>query len=325
MNLFEQVMRKLFILMAVAPLLADFALAADKIRVSVSSLDVAFLTGGAALKKGFFKEEGLEVELIRMNANVSITALATGDTDYTMIFGSVVRGAIRGLPIKVVASFMDSSTHMLIARPEFKSVKDLKGKTLGVSTFGATADVAARMMLKHFGVDPEKEMKVVALGADRARFAALKEGIVDVVVMSPPGDTEGKRMGFNVLARAYELFSFPFIGLGTNVKKIKDRPDEVKRTIKALVKANRFILANREGSIQVMADWGRTDRESATVAYDGMLKVFNSDGSIPESGLRTVIEQAREALKVERPVSFDEVADLGPLREAQRELGIKGR
>jgi NitT/TauT family transport system substrate-binding protein len=303
----------------------DAAFAADRIRVSISSLDVAFLTGGVAFKRAFFKEEGFDVELIRMNANVSITALATGDIDYTMIFGSVVRAGVRGLPVKVVASFLDSSTHALIARPEFKSVKDLRGKTLGVSSFGATADVAARMMFQKSGIDPEKDIKIIALGSDRARFSALKEGIVDVAVISPPADVEGKKMGFNVVARAYELFTLPFVGLGATTKKIKERGDEVKRAIRALIKANKYILANREGAVQTLAEWGRTDRESAAAAYDGTVKVFNNDGSIPEGGLKLVIEQSRQALKMDKPVAPEDVADLSPLREAQKELGIKGR
>jgi NitT/TauT family transport system substrate-binding protein len=299
--------------------------AADRARFSVSSLDIAFLTPAVAHKRGFFKEEGIEAEIIRMNANVSITATATGDIDYTMIFGSVVRGAIRGLPIKVVASFLDSPTHMLIARPEFKSVKDLKGKTLGVSSFGATADVAARMMFRYSGVDPEKEIKILALGSDSARFTALKEGIVDVAVISPPADLEGKKLGFTVLARAYELFKFPFVGLGTNIKKINERPDEVKRAIKALIKANRYIRANREGSVQVLMEWGRTGKENAAVSYDSTVRVFNQDGSIPEDGLRLVIEQAKEGAKLARDVMPSEVADTSILRQAQKELGIQGR
>ena len=299
--------------------------AADRARFSVSSLDIAFLTPAVAHKRGFFKEEGIEAEIIRMNANVSITATATGDIDYTMIFGSVVRGAIRGLPIKVVASFLDSPTHMLIARPEFKSVKDLKGKTLGVSSFGATADVAARMMFRYSGVDPEKEIKILALGSDSARFTALKEGIVDVAVISPPADLEGKKLGFTVLARAYELFKFPFVGLGTNIKKINERPDEVKRAIKALIKANRYIRANRDGSVQVLMEWGRTGKENAAVSYDSTVRVFNQDGSIPEDGLRLVVEQAKEGAKLARDVTPSEVADTSILRQAQKELGIQGR
>ncbi len=325
MNIFKAGLPKAFALIALSSLLSGSAFAADKIRISISSLDVAFLTGGVALKRGFFKEEGLDVELIRMNANVSITALATGDIDYTMIFGSVVRAGVRGLPVKVVASFLDSSTHTLIARAEYKSVKDLRGKTLGVSSFGATADVVARMMFQKSGIDPEKDIKIIALGSDRARFSALKEGIVDVAVISPPADVEGKKLGFNVLARAYEMFSFPFVGLGAHTKKIKERPDEIKRTIKALIKANRYITANRDGAIQVLAEWGRTDREIAAASYDGTFKVFNADGSIPESGLKLVIDQSRQALKMDQPVSPDQVADLGPLREAQKELGTKGR
>jgi len=237
----------------------------------------------------------------------------------------VVRAAIRGLPIRVVASFLDSPTQMLIARPEYKSVKDLKGKTLGVSTFGATADVAARMMLKYSGVDPEKEMKILALGSDAARFSALKEGIVDVVVISPPADTEGRKWGFQVLARAYELFKFPFVGLGVNLKKIHEKPDEVKRVIKALIKANRFIRTNRDGAIQTLMEWGRTSKENASLSYDSVVRVFNADGSIPEDGLQAVIEAAMKEAKVTRQISAGEVSDLTMLREAQKELGIKGR
>ena len=303
----------------------DRSAAADKIRISVTNFNMSFLPSGLAVKRGFFKEEGIEAEVIRMNANVAITALANGDTDYTMIFGSVVRAAIRGLPVKVVASFIDGSTHALIGRPEFKSAKELKGKTLGIQAYGATDHVAALMMLKQLGLDPEKDIKAVALGPAAARLSALKENIVEVAVISPPGDEEGRKMGFNVLARAYKLFSFPFVGLGTNTKKLREKPDEVKRTIKALIKANRFIRQNREGTIQTLVDWGRTTPALAASAYDSAFKVYNLDGSIPEDGLLAVIDQAVKENKLTRPVAMTEVADLTLLREAQKELGIKGR
>ena len=297
--------------------------AADKVRLSISSVDVSFLTSGVGVKRGFFRDEGLDVELIRMNANISVTALSTGDVDYTMIFASVVRGALRGLPMKVVASFMDSSTHMLIARPEYKSIRDLKGKTLGVSTYGATSDVAARMMMRHGGVDPERELKIVPLGAERARFGALREGIVDVAVLSPPADSEANRHGFNVLSRFYEIFKMPFTGLGTHVKKLKEKPDEVKRMLRAMIRTNRFIRQNRDGTVQAMMEWMKIDRESAAATYDSTWRVFSEDGSIPEGGLKLVIDQGREAMKIERAVANAEVADLGLLREVHKELGSR--
>jgi NitT/TauT family transport system substrate-binding protein len=299
------------------------AKAADKVRMSISAIDVSFLTSGVALKRGMFRDEGLDVELIRMNANVSIMALSTGDIDYTMVFASVVRGALRGMPMKVVASFMDSSTHLLIARPEYKTIRDLKGKTLAVSTYGATSDVAARMMMKQGGVDPEKELKIIQLGAERARYAALREGIVDVAVLSPPTDTDALRSGYRVLSRFHELFKLPFTGLGTHLKKLKEKPDEVKRMTKALLRANRFVRANREGTIQTMMEWIKVDRESAAATYDSTWKIFSEDGGIAESGLKLVIDQGREAMKIERSVANSEVADFNLIREVQKELGIK--
>jgi len=299
--------------------------AAEKIRIAVTNFNMSFLSAGIASKKGFFKDEGIDAEVIRMNGNIAIAALAAGDIDYTMIFGSVVRAAIRGLPMKVVASFIDGSTHALITRPEFKSVRDLKGKTVGLQAFGTTDHIAGMMMLKKFGIDPDKDVKLLALGPAPARLAALKEGVVEAVVISPPGDAEAKNLGFSVLSRAYEVFSFPFVGLGTNLRKLKERPVEVKRTIKALIRANRFIRENRDGTIQILADWGRTTPELAAAAYDSSWKVFNLDGSIPEEGLLAVIDQAVKESKLTRDVPASEVSDTTWLREAQRELGIKGK
>ncbi len=316
-------MRRKTVVVLALLLAAGTASAADKVRMSISAVDVSFLTSGVALKRGMFRDEGLEVELIRMNANVSVTALSTGDIDYTMVFASVVRGALRGMPMRVVASFMDSSTHLLIARPQYKSIRDLKGKTLAVSTFGATSDVAARMMMRQGGLDPEKELKIVPLGGERSRYAALKEGIVDVAVLSPPTDTDAQRQGYHVLSRFYEHFKLPFTGLGTHLKKLKEKPDEVKRMLKALLRANRFVRSNREGTIQTMMDWIKVDRESAAATYDATWKIFSEDGTISDSGLKLVVDQGRKTMKIERPVANSEVADFKLIREVQKALSSK--
>lgn len=297
--------------------------AAEKVRISVTNLNISFLPAGAALKKGFFKDEGLDVEIIRMNTPNSLTALITGDIGYTLLFGSVVRGALRGMPMRALASLLDGSTHALVARPEYKSGKELKGKTVGIGNFGGTDEVAGRMMLKSFGLDTEKDLKFIALGPDRARLAALKEGLVDVAVIAPPGDALGRQMGFNVLLRAYEVFSFPFIGIGANLKTIKEKPEEVKKVVKAMVRANRFIREDKEGAVRILMEWGKVERDHAAASYDSTWRVFSPDGSIPQEGLRLVLEQAKAELKLNREVALNEIVESAPLREAQRELGIR--
>ena len=301
------------------------AFASDRIRIAVSNPNMPNLTVAVAQAKGFFKEESIDAEIIRMNPNVAITALATGDVDYCQLFGAVVGGAIAGLPVRIVAGFLDNWPMTLIAQPEYKSLKDLKGKTLGISSFGATPDVGARLMLKQAGIDPEKDIKVLALGSDAARLTALKQRVVDVVVISPPADAQMEKQGYKILARAYELFSFPYLGLGTHLKKIKERPGEIRRTIKATIRANRFIRDSREEAVRVLVDWGKVERDYAYASYDALRNLFNADGSVPEDGLKLVIDQARRSAKIIREVAPAEVADLTYLREAQLELGIKGK
>jgi len=140
-----------------------------------------------------------------------------------------------------------------------------------------------------------------------------------------PIDYQGTKMGFVILAKAYELFSYPDSGLVTTVKKIKEKSDEVKRVIKAGINATRYIRANREGTIQFLIERQKIDREMAAATYDGVAKAFNEDGSVPENGLRLVIEETKKTAKVNRDVSISEVADFRILSEAQRELGIKGK
>lgn len=191
-----------------------------------------------------------------------------------------------------------------------------------MSTYGATSDVAARMMMKHGGVNPERELKIIPLGAERARFGALREGIVDVAVLSPPADSEASKHGFNVLSRFYDIYKMPFTGLGTHLKKLKERPEEVKRMLKAMIRTNRFIRQNRDGTIQTMSEWIKIDRGAAAATYDSTWRVFSEDGSIPEAGLKLVIDQGREAMKIERAVANAEVADFTPLREVQKEMSV---
>ena len=303
----------------------SYAIAADKVRLSVTNYNMSYLSAGVAVKRGFFKEEGLEPEIIRMNFNVALSAVISGDADYTMIFGSVVRAAMRGIPVRVVASLLDSPPYAMISRPEIKSIKALAGRTLGTGVFGSTTDLVAHLMLERSGVDPDKDLKIVSFGLDAARLTALQEGLVDAAVIAPPADAQARRLGFNILARANDFLHFPHIGFSTSNRVIKEKPQELKRLIKALLKANRFVRENREESIRILMEWGRTNKENAADAYDSTWQVFSPDGSILDDGVRLVIEDGRKALKITKPVSVNEVADTTALREAQRELGLKPR
>lgn len=314
----------------VALLLAIFifqpgADAADKIRIAVPSLGAHFMTFPLAQKRGFLKEEGLEAEMIRAFGTVAIAALTTGEIDYITNIGFPVRAAIQGLPVRVVACYFPTLPLTLVTRPEFKSVKELKGQTIGINQFGGAPDVIARMTLRHFGIDTDKEVKFLATGGTENRLAAMKQGLTAATAVSVPDDYHAKKMGFSVMVKAYEIFTYPDGGLASSTKKIKEKPDEIKRVIRAGIKANRYIRSDREGTIQFMMEWQKITREIAAVTYDSLSKVFNEDGSLPEKGLQLVIEENKKIAKVAREVVPGEVVDLSILRAAQGELSIKQR
>jgi ABC-type nitrate/sulfonate/bicarbonate transport system substrate-binding protein len=210
----------------------------------------------------------------------------------------------------------------LISRSEFKRVQDLKGKNIGLNTFGGTLESISRLIAKHFGLDPDKDLKFLATGTVESRFAAMQQGLTAATLGSPPIDFLGRKLGFVVLARANELFNFPASGLVASVRAIKEKPDQIKRVTKTGIKASRYIRQNREGTLPVMTEFLKIDKEIASVTYDSVWKAFTEDGTLPENGLRVAIDEARRVGKVERDVSFGEVADLSILREAQKELGI---
>ena len=316
-------MRKSLLALLAIVVLETSALAVEKIRIGFPDLAAPFVPLAIGDKRGFFQEEGLQGEFIRINPAIAFQALVGGEIDYYTVLGPAVAAAIRGVPVKLVAAYVPISPTALIARPEVKSVPELRGKTIGINAYGGALEGMARLILRHFSIDPDKDIKFLATGPIDSRFGAMKQGLTHATLGSPPIDFLGKKLGFVVLARANELFNFPVSGLIASAKKIKERPDEIRRAIKASIKANRYIRQNREGTLPVITEWLKIDNAMAAATYDSSMKTFSEDLNLPDSGLRLLIDEAKRVAKVTREVSLSEVADLSILKEAQRELGMQ--
>ena len=316
-------MIRVLVALAVAIPLQANVLAAERIRIGYPDFNSSTFTMPLAQIRGFFQEEGLEAELVRIRSAVAIPALTSGEIDYHTVVSPALAAALRGIPVKLVACFTPGLTTVIIGRPEFKTIQDLKGKTIGLNSIGGGLESTVRMMLKHYGLDPDRDVKFLATGTVDTRFAALKQGLTVATAGSTPVDYLAKKQGYVVLARAYELFSYPNTGLVASMKKIKENPDQLKRVIKAGIRANRYLHQNREGTIQAIMQWMKVDKEIAAATYDGAAKSFNDDGSVPEAGLRLAIDEAKKAAGISREVGFSEVADFTVLRDAQRDLATK--
>ena len=298
--------------------------AADKIRISMTGFAGQFMTFPLAQRRGFLKEEGFETEILRISAAAGRAALTNGDIDYsTGIGGTAIGGALSGIPIRVVACFVPVPVLGLVARQEFKSVQALKGKTIAILIPGGVAHAAARSIVRSAGLDAEKEMKYLAVGPPDARYAALTQGLVEAAILGPPLDFEARKQGYNILARADEVMILPETGLVAGLKKIQARPDEIKRVIRAGIKANRYIRANRDGTVQFLMEWLKLNRDSAAATYDSVVRVYNEDVNVCDKGLRSIVDETKKTMKLSRDVPYSEIIELSIFREAQRELGSK--
>ena len=285
----------------------------QKIRIAYSSRSNTITPFYIAASKGFFREEGLDVELIQVSPRLGALAVMNGDVSFTTSFTSTFRGILQGLPLKLILVALKKGIYFLVVRPEIKDVQDLKGKKLGVATIRGTDQLVAEELLRSKGFNPALLQQIV-IGETPLRAQALVAGIVQVVSLSPPHDLVLQQMGYKVLAGPPEV-GLPASGLFTSDRLLKENPQAVKRTLHALIKANRFITENRQETIAVMLKSLPQPQEIASRSYDLELKALAKDGQMTDGEMESLIERLGEK---KRPL--DEVRDFSPVRQALKEL-----
>ncbi len=294
---------------------------AKTIYIGVSNPDMSFLSGGVAQFQGYFKDEGLDVDVLQMNANVSVAALAARNIDYNLILQSVVTANLRGLPLKVAGILIERPNHAVVVHPSIQKFADLKGKKIAISSFGSLVDILARLTAAHFKLDPKSDVQYVAAGSSSARLTQLQTGVVQAAFLTPPGNLRAEAAGFKTLLNVRDLFAFPVNGIGLHEQKLKNDRDEVKKVTRALLRANRFILDNPKGAIKILADWGRSKLEVAEEAYQYNAKNYSRNLLVSRATLENVIESTRWNVETKRNVSVDDVFDFSVVREILKEMG----
>jgi len=287
----------------------------------VSNPDMSFLSGGVAKFQGYFKDEGLDVEVLQMNANVSVAALAARNIDYNLILQSVVTANLRGLPLKVAGILIERPNHAVVVHPSIQKFADLKGKKIAISSFGSLVDILARLTAAHFKLDPKSDVQYVAAGSSSARLTQLQTGVVQAAFLTPPGNLRAEAAGFKTLLNVRDLFAFPVNGIGLHEQKLKNDRDEVKKVTRALLRANRFILDNPKGAIKILAAWGRSNLDVAQEAYQYNAKNYSRNLLVSRATLENVIESTRWNVETKRNVSVDDVFDFSVVREILKEMG----
>jgi NitT/TauT family transport system substrate-binding protein len=294
-----------------------------KIRISYPSASTASLALFAAQQWKIFEQNGLEVESIQMRSQAANAASASGDIHYVAGVGpNSVAATLRGLPVKAVWFASDHITYSIIARPEFKSLKELRGKRIGVTGLVGTSEVALRIGLEAVGENP-KDFVIIGLGAPQL-MSGLESGSVEAAQMNPPFLYYGKKKGFRELLDVGAYIQMPLGGLTASTASIQNRSGELKRIIRSMQVARRTLLQSKEKSVDFIMRTIRVDRETAEDSYADYRKTSSGSGVPSREGMEQIVKSLQLLGQFTgRKVAFEEITDPRLAREVAKELGYK--
>ena len=311
-----------FLLLLSLPASAQEGGRLKKIRIGTTTLSMSTLPAVVARKQGFYLSEGLEVELIVMGPSVTMQGLIAGDLNFVTTLSSAVRAAISGMPVRAVMIFMTGSDQTLVVKPQIQKIEDLRGKVLGVPQLKGPADIYTRAALRKHGLVPDSDVSIIVLGGGTPlRLAALQAGKIDGTMLSTPQNKMAVKMGLRELVYARDVIGGVPSGFGTNIRMIQNDPESIMRTIRATLKALRFIKENKERVLKIMAtDLGINDSEIANLAYDDVVKLYSDSGIPSENSILDEIAMIREMIGTTRDIPPSQVADWSFAREAGKKI-----
>jgi NitT/TauT family transport system substrate-binding protein len=293
---------------------------AEKIVVSYPSKSITnFPILETARQKGFFQREGLQVSLVYIRGGLDIKTLLTNDADFAMGSTTAVTAFVAGAPLRIVLSYNAHVDQGLYAQAKYRRIADLKGQPIGSLNPGGLVDTMVRRILIKNGLQPERDVNLLAMGGTPERYAALKAGAIAATMLSSPFNFLADKEGFSKLATTRDYVDVPGTAVVVSVEKIKKQPATIKRFMRASLRAMKYIRDNRADTSQLIAREFSMDQEVAGLAYNQLLELLSPDGRNRVSGYQLLVDFARAAQKIERPMNAAQLIDETLLDELMRE------
>ncbi len=305
---------------AVTPLFAI-----DNLRVAYPSMNTSVFALIIAQKEGYFKEEGLNVELLSIRGEIAIRTTLSGDVDFFTNAGSALAAAVRGVSVRLVTVFQDKPGWDLIASPDIKSVSQLRGKNIAIMSPEGSLAVVAREILRKNGIDPTKDVNLVVMGGDEVRFPALQTKAISATLFNTAMSLRAQKEGFSKLANASEYANLVEGGLATSQDKIKQGPEKIFRFVRASLKGLNYFVTKREAAIKYMMDNLRMkDRELVGSIYDIQTRLVLKEGFSDDKMLQSMIDDMKRTTKVQRDIKVADIFELSFVKKANEELKTSG-
>jgi NitT/TauT family transport system substrate-binding protein len=318
-----------FIIFVVCLIATDSA-SAEKIRSAVPRASLNYLSIYVAEAKGFFKDENLDNETIVIGGPAAIAALVSGNVDFSGAGGSGLRAAVKGAELKAIMYQTEKVTWFFVVHPSIKQISDLKGKKVGVGLIGDSEDRFSTMFVERGGLSAKDITRIPMGTSSGARVAAIKSGSMHAAVLDPGGMIVAEKEGLHSLGFLGDLFPLPFQGYVVTDKKIAENPAQIKRWVRAMVRALMYLRERPEDSADIgikklqLGNINRAMLIEATKAYTRAF-VPGVPGVPSPEGVKNILEyEIRVPMNMTTAPPAQRMMDLRFVEEVKKELEQKG-
>jgi len=294
----------------------------ENLRVSFASFGVIYYPHFVAKELGFYRDEGLDVEVIAMPGGLATQALVAGDLHFSTSSGSSLNASLRGIKLKVVYVNLDRPLYKLLSwRDDIRKVTDLRGKGIGVASRGDTMEGAANLLLRKFQMDPLRDVAWVALGTG-GRVTSLAAKTVDSAVLGFADSLTMQSRGFAVheVANIGKEIKMLYTGLAVSEDLMAKRPDLLRRFIRATVKGREFVKRFKAQSLALGKKYDRAPDDVRNADYDATMEMMTADGTEDLETQKSDIEIAKRMLNAQKDVATEQIFDFRYTREVYKEL-----
>jgi ABC-type nitrate/sulfonate/bicarbonate transport system substrate-binding protein len=288
--------------------------------IAYSSLNPNLIAVRLAVTEGLYRAEGFDPTMIQVASSTFTAAMINGEIDYATHFGAAVRLAATGAPIKVLMVFSNRPIYYFIARPEFASIRDLRGKPIGTGPRGGTVERMAREIFSYYGLDPQQDLVTLPFNDTHAEVTGTVGGQLAGAVVPLPYNLMAEAEGMKTLVDASDLFRVATGGMVTSERSLRDRPDEVRAVIRATLKGMELARTNRAVTVPQIVNWAEISPEQADRAYEVVVKSFTTDGLATDEEIEPEIESAKEQMGTpDAAIPVAQVADFSFLHAVHAE------
>ena len=293
----------------------------EKLLITHSSESISITPLIYGIEKGFYRREGIDLQFRVLRGELAVSSIVGGkDVDFMYGAGTAITAAVRGLPMKVVSHDFKSLLFYLMGNPNVQSGQDLKGKKVAVASLSGTGALATRASLRALGVDPEKDVTLIVIGAASIRMAALEAGSVEAAIMPVPWNFRLTQKGFKELIFTGKVLTQPLTGIATSRERIERNPEQVKKMLRGFLRSLKAVKEDKKDVVEFIGRRFSLDPVTAEATHRIVLQTLSDDGTVSDAVLKDLLEQTKIETGVKKDINVRDIVDYSLVRQIHKEI-----